>query len=137
VTERTEEELQLTLEHAYLSGAEAAGLLEGRRLRRGGRVMDPKAQTIGELIRQLRPPDLLPTPEEAREQFQRMVELLDEPPRTADLTCPGPAGPVPLRLYAPDDARDEAAAPLLLYLHGGGWMQGGLGTLWRCCWWRN
>jgi hypothetical protein len=62
VTERTEEELQLTLEHAYLSEAEAAGLLEGRRLRRGGRVMDPKAQIIGELIRQLRPPTFCPRP---------------------------------------------------------------------------
>src|SRR3954454_1290816 len=95
-------ELPLTVEHLHLTEPEATRLLEGHRLRRGERVMDSKAQIVGEVIKQLRPPDTLPTPEEARGQFQRMVELLDEPPpasvRFSDLTCPGPAGPIPLRL---------------------------------------
>ena len=99
-------ELPLSVEHLHLTEPEAARLLEGRRLRRGERVMDPKAQIVGEVIRQLRPPDSVPTPEEARGQFRKMVELLDEPPpasvRVSDLTCPGPAGPIPLRLYTPD-----------------------------------
>src|SRR3954453_7986200 len=120
-------ELPLTVEHLHLTEPEAARLLEGRRLRRGERVMDPKAQIVGEVIRQLRPPDSLPTPEEARGQFRKMVELLDEPPpasvQVSDLTCPGPAGPIPLRLYAPQRTGPRS---LLLYIHGGGWMQGGL-----------
>ena len=96
--------------------------------------MDPKAQIVGEVIKQLRPPDTLPMPEEARGQFRRMVELLDEPPpasvQVSDLTCPGPAGPIPLRLYAP---HGTAARSLLLYFHGGGWMQGGLETHHGAC----
>jgi acetyl esterase len=127
-------EPQLTFEHVYLTEPEATRLLEGHRLRRGERVMDPKAQIVGEVIKQLRPPDTLPTPQEARGQFQRMVELLDEPPpasvEVSDLTCPGLAGPIPLRLYIPGGVGPRS---LLLYIHGGGWMQGGLETHHGAC----
>ena len=41
-----------------------------------------------------------------------------------DLTCPGPAGDIPLRLY---DAREERGpGPLLLFFHGGGYVLGDL-----------
>lgn len=127
-------ELPLSLEHLHLTELEATRLLEGHRLRRGERQMDPKAQIVGEVIKQLRPPDSVPTPEEARGQFRKMVELLDEPPpvsvRSSNLTCPGPAGPIPLRLYTPDGG---GTRPLLLYFHGGGWMQGGLETHHGAC----
>src|SRR4051794_3705105 len=127
-------ELELAFEHVYLTEPEAARLLDGHHLRRGERVMDPKAQVVGEVIRRLRPPDVLPTVEEARGQFRRMVELLDEPPpasvRVEDLDCPGPAGPISLRLYAP---QGTGPRPLLLYFHGGGWMQGGLDTHHGAC----
>ncbi len=127
-------EPQLTLEHVNLTEAAAAQLLNGHRIRRGERVMDPKAQIVGEVIKQLRSPDYLPTPEEGRGQFRKMVELFDEPPpssvQVSDLTGPGPAGPVPLRLYSPQGPDD---APLLLYFHGGGWMQGGLETHHGAC----
>ena len=36
-------------------------------------------------------------------------------------TCPGPAGPVPLRLYRPDP---RAHAPTVLFCHGGGFVGG-------------
>lgn len=127
---------RLTLEHAFLGEEEAARLLEGRRIRRGHRLMETKAQIVGELIRQQRPPDQHPAPEEARQQFRRMVELLDTPAPSsvvsADLACPGPAGPVPLRLHAPEGSRDRPL-PLLLYLHGGGWVQGDLDTHHHLC----
>jgi acetyl esterase len=127
-------ELPLTIEHLHLSEPEAARLLDGHRLRRGERVMDPKAQIVGEVIKQLRPPDSLPTPEEARGQFRKMVEMLDEPPpasvQVSDLTCPSPAGLIPLRLYTP---QGSGARSLLLYFHGGGWMQGGLETHHGAC----
>ena len=57
-------EPQLTFEHVYLTEPEATRLLEGHRLRRGERVMDPKAQIVGAVIRQLRPdlPPLWRTP---------------------------------------------------------------------------
>ena len=40
-----------------------------------------------------------------------------------DLSLPGPRGQVPCRLYLPDGAE---GAPLLVYAHGGGFMQGSL-----------
>jgi acetyl esterase len=40
-----------------------------------------------------------------------------------DLSLPGPHGQVPCRLYLPDDAERP---PLLVYAHGGGFMQGSL-----------
>ena len=89
-----------------------------------------RGQLLGEFVVSLRPPDQLPTPEESRLQFRRMVDLFDGPPpspvRTRDLACPGPDGEVPLRLFEPGDA--GSPAPLLLYLHGGGWVQGDLDT---------
>src|SRR5271155_575573 len=47
------------------------------------------------------------------------VPLHDE----RDLFLPGPYGQVPCRLYLPDDA---VRPPLLVYAHGGGFMQGSL-----------
>lgn len=40
-----------------------------------------------------------------------------------DLMLPGPHGQVPCRLYSPDNAQNP---PLLIYAHGGGFMQGSL-----------
>ena len=44
----------------------------------------------------------------------------------ADHAIPGPAGTIPARLYAPRAA--PAPAPLLVYYHGGGWVQGSVAT---------
>jgi acetyl esterase len=44
-----------------------------------------------------------------------------------ELRIPGPAGELPARLYVPHGAR-PAPRPLLLYLHGGGWVVGSLDT---------
>ena len=45
-----------------------------------------------------------------------------------DRTVPGPAGPVPIRLYTPAPAAGRRAEPgaLLMYLHGGAWNNGSL-----------
>ena len=40
-----------------------------------------------------------------------------------DLSLPGPGGEIPCRLYRPDKGTDH---PLFVYLHGGGWVLGGL-----------
>ncbi len=44
------------------------------------------------------------------------------PVAAADLLLPGPAGQLHGRLYTPHEA--PQAGPLLLYLHGGGWVRG-------------
>jgi acetyl esterase len=45
--------------------------------------------------------------------------------RERDLSLPGPHGQVPCRLYLPDDIERPA---LLIYAHGGGFMQGSIGS---------
>ena len=44
---------------------------------------------------------------------------------TTLLQIPGPAGPVPARLYTAEASGDQ---PLILYFHGGGWVIGDLNT---------
>ena len=46
--------------------------------------------------------------------------------RVEPLELPGPAGPIPARLYTPPGAQDPT--PLLVYFHGGGWVIGDLET---------
>ena len=43
----------------------------------------------------------------------------------ADRTFPGPAGPVPIRVYTPDGT---APLPVIVFYHGGGWVQGDFTT---------
>lgn len=54
-----------------------------------------------------------------------------EPPPVAsvrDLEARGPAGPIPLRSYRPAGSHADAALPVLVYYHGGGWVIGDLDT---------
>jgi len=69
------------------------------------------------------------TPTQARAAYLSGAEVLDLPraplPRVEDITLPGGDGqPRPARLYAPS----HAALPALLYLHGGGFVIGGIET---------
>jgi len=43
--------------------------------------------------------------------------------RIEDVAIPGPAAPIPTRLYAPDS---PDPCPIILYLHGGGYVKGGI-----------
>lgn len=65
---------------------------------------------------------------EAR-QMMALLAAADGPPEevavVADRTLPGPAGPVPVRVYRPADAPRSGAACLVWY-HGGGWVIGDL-----------
>jgi acetyl esterase/lipase len=73
-----------------------------------------------------------PAPARRVEARRRMLEGLtrlageDGPGEVAahDLQAPGPAGPIRLRLYRPAGGATAA----LVYLHGGGWVAGGLET---------
>jgi acetyl esterase len=69
-------------------------------------------------------------PPAAREVFRAMAGMAD-PPRgdlaeVKDLGIPGPAGPIPARLYRP--SASSAPAPVVLFFHGGGWVIGDLET---------
>jgi acetyl esterase len=70
------------------------------------------------------------TPDEARRAYEAGAEVLDLPraavPRVHDFDMPGGAGqPMRARLYLPSTARP---LPVLLYLHGGGFVIGSLET---------
>ena len=65
---------------------------------------------------------------EGRKQMRAMGGLAEAPPRDMavikDLTCPGPAGDIPLRFYDTRESRDPG--PCVLFLHGGGFVIGDL-----------
>ena len=74
------------------------------------------------------------TPAQARAAYNRAAEVLEPPraplPRVQDLHIPAADGaPLPARLYAPQaHAAGQDRLPVLLYLHGGGFVIGGLET---------
>jgi acetyl esterase/lipase len=121
----------LELAHTLMTERDALRLVDGQRIRRGGRVMDPKAQIVGEFVKSIRVPGYFPPLPELRQQLRTMVKLMDEPApplaRIEDIRVPGPAGPLPARVYDAVPA-GGAARPVVAYFHGGGWVQGDLET---------
>jgi acetyl esterase len=67
----------------------------------------------------------------AREIFVALMQLVgpkDVPVgRTENLTVPGPAGPIPIRVYTPVAAGRDPL-PALIYYHGGGFVIGNIET---------
>jgi acetyl esterase/lipase len=69
------------------------------------------------------------SPTEARAMF-KTLSALDQPEEVArvdDRVVPGADNDIPVRVYTPEEAIG-GAAPLLLWLHGGGWVIGDLDT---------
>ena len=114
------------LQHCLMPEDQILTMLEGRRERSQGRVMDPKAQVVAEFSRSVRVPGYFPPLPELRQQIRTLVELLDTPApalkRIEDIQVPGAEGPVNARVYADADG----PLPVLAFFHGGGWVQGDL-----------
>lgn len=71
----------------------------------------------------------VPVPEQRRRLALVARGMAARPPlplRTTDVEIPGPAGPIPARAYVPQAA--ESPGPLLVWFHGGGWVQGSVQT---------
>lgn len=72
--------------------------------------------------------------EQARQSYKIGVGATTAPPlpmaRVEDFTIPGPAGELRARLWAPST---EPELPVLLYLHGGGFVIGGIETCESMC----
>ena len=70
-------------------------------------------------------------PVQAREMFAALMQLAgpkDVPiGKVANLTCPGPGGEIPLRVYTPVAAGSEPL-PALVFFHGGGFVIGNIET---------
>jgi acetyl esterase len=86
----------------------------------------PELQLILDQLAQA-PIDMSATsPDEMRVLYDAMRAMAGEPPvvgSVEDRTVPGPAGDIPVRVYRPDV---EGPSPVLVYLHGGGWVIGDL-----------
>jgi acetyl esterase len=88
---------------------------------------------LSSLIAAGRPSSMsLPRPQGLR-NFTELAQWLAGPspaPAGEDLTIPGPAGPVPVRVYRPEPParppRYRSAPGAAVFFHGGGWVLGGL-----------
>jgi acetyl esterase len=93
-------------------------------------------RTFLAMVAAMNRPDIRDIPlDEMRGGMAGMMALTDLPPRelalVKDLACPGPGGEIPLRLY---DARAERGpGPLIVYLHGGGFVAGGIAVSHALC----
>ena len=70
------------------------------------------------------------TPPQAREkvvELTRRVECKEAIGKIEDRTLPGPAGPLPFRVYTPLAANDEPSGGVIFF-HGGAWVLGDLDT---------
>ena len=69
-------------------------------------------------------------PAEQRAGYLGLKAMTEADPRPMavikDLTCPGPAGPIPVRFYDVRESRDPS--PVILFFHGGGFVIGDLDT---------
>jgi acetyl esterase len=91
--------------------------------------VDPQAQALLDQIQALGGPELhtLPVPE-ARQAMAALAELQGPAPDVANVEnrrIPGPGGEIPVRIYTP---AGSGPFPVLVFLHGGGWVIGDLET---------
>src|SRR3954447_4558318 len=90
--------------------------------------LDPQAQVVIDMIASMGVGDLTPDtdPNEIRALMNAAVlpsgiELAS----VSDREIPGPAGPIPVRVYRP---AGDAPKPVVVYYHGGGWVLGSPAT---------
>jgi acetyl esterase len=96
-----------------------------------GETLHPEMQVLGAIRERIGGPALSSlTPAQARERTREEARVAAGRPTpvraVAERTVPGPAGPLPARHYVPDEA--DGPRPLLVFLHGGGFVVGDLDT---------
>ncbi len=73
--------------------------------------------------------------EEARAGYRALHAMADRPARELavikDVTCPGPAGDIPLRIYDTKERREPG--PVVMFYHGGGFVIGDLESHHNLC----
>jgi acetyl esterase len=94
-------------------------------------AIDPDAKLVLDMIALAnRPAFETLSPEEARVFYAAGRTVMQPDPEEVgavrNLAAPGPAGPVPLRLYRGAGTELTDVLPVLIYFHGGGWVIGDL-----------
>jgi acetyl esterase len=93
-------------------------------------VRDDVQQLLGMLAAVGAPPMNEGTPEEGRAAYRQMGAIAERPApalaRKEDISIPGPAGPIPARLYQPTAKAGDTR--VITFFHGGGWVIGDLET---------
>jgi len=94
--------------------------------------LDPQARKVVEEMEQLGPPIEELTPAQARESMRQVqLELFDKNspiPQNLDvrdMNFTGPRGSINLRVFSPTP-ENEGSRPIVVYLHGGGWVMGSI-----------
>ncbi len=88
--------------------------------------LDPQAAALIEGLQAgVSPPSSTLSVATGRRLLDELFTVDDPEPvdGVTDLEIQGPNGPIPLRIYVPDG---EGPLPVLVYLHGGGWVRGSL-----------
>ena len=101
-------------------------------------ALDPDVEKLLELGRQAgKPPFEALTPEQARAAYAASWDVLQPPAEAVasvqDVTVPGNAGGLRLRIYRSANTGADETLPCLLFLHGGGWVIGNLESHDRLC----
>jgi acetyl esterase len=103
-----------------------------RRVRKDGLILNAKVQLICKFVDGICTTaiDKL-TPELSRQQINKFSKLFGAAVvslhNISDRTIPGPKNSIPVRIYSPLKQSAEPL-PILLYFHGGGWVQGSIET---------
>ncbi len=101
-------------------------------------ILDPDVRQLLALFREAgRPPFEALSPAAARKAYAASWEIMQAPggevAECRDLVVDGPAGPLALRVYRGTGTRADERLPVLLFLHGGGWVLGNLDSHDRLC----
>jgi acetyl esterase len=127
------DKLESTIARALFSmPTSLTGKLIGRpKTNRAGATLDPTVQLGIEVLRLSGRPELNTLePPIARAQFRAMIPAMDlaraDLPRIEQLSIPGPAGPIPARLYLA--TKEPGPHSTLVFFHGGGFTIGDLDT---------
>jgi acetyl esterase len=104
----------------------------GRRVKKDGLILDAKAQLLCKFVDSVRTPPIEGlTPKLSRQQMNNFAQLFGAAKiplsNISDRTIPGPEHSLPVRIYRPTKQSPEPL-PVLIYFHGGGWVQGSLET---------
>jgi len=97
-------------------------------------MLDPDIRRLLDTVFAMPPsaaePDVALLRAAAEEAPKRLGGVAQALASVEDVAAPGPAAPIPLRIYRPSASRP---LPLVVYAHGGGWVTGSLDSHDRLC----